>query len=116
MKSACVTVDFDEGALVDRIEEAAARAQMLLDTRVLSDANYWCPLDTGTLIHSAELATRLGTGQIEWRAPYAAKQYWGDFDHTRSLKPHATAMWFETAKAQNLNEWKEVVDEVIRAD
>lgn len=116
MKSTCVTVDFDEGELVKRIEAAATKAQKQLDARVLSDSNYWCPLDTGTLMRSAELATRLGSGQLEWRTPYAQKQYYGDFDHTKSLKPHATAMWFETAKAQNAEDWRRLVDEVIRAD
>lgn len=110
------SVDFDRGALVDRLGEAAAKAQKLLDARVLADSNYWCPLDTGTLVKSAQLATRLGTGQLEWRTPYADKQYWGDFDHTRSLKPHATAMWFETAKAHNLSDWQEVVREVFKAN
>ena len=113
---ASITTNFSADKVYAKLVTKADKAQKRLDARVLSDSNYWCPLDTGTLVRSAELATKIGSGQVEWRTPYADKQYWGNFDHTKSLKPHATSRWFETAKARYEQEWQEVVREIITAD
>ena len=116
MSGANVTIKFDAKKWTRAFEARVAKAQKRLDARVLSDSNYWCPLDTGTLIKSGELNSTLGSGQIQWRTPYAVKQYYGTFDHSKSLKPHATDRWFETAKARYADAWQEVVHEIIRAD
>lgn len=84
--------------------------QKMLDAMVLRDSNLFCPQDTGTLQRSAVLHTVIGSGQIEWHTPYAARQYYtwkGIRGHNRN--PRATAKWFETAKAQYLKKWLEVI-------
>lgn len=90
-------------------------AQMKLDAQVVADANYYCPLKTGTLQKSAVIGTVMGSGLVVWRTPYARKQYYGvDFDRSRDPNPNACARWFEAAKARRLGEWKRVVDEAIK--
>ena len=103
-------IKFDGDSVQKRMAEALERKQKILDSLVLRDSNLFCPKDTGALQASAVSSTVLGSGQVEWKTPYAARQYYtwkGIRGHNRN--PRATSMWFETAKAKYLKEWLEAI-------
>lgn len=65
-------------------------AQSFVDSECLRYMNPLTPRKTGFMIKSATLGTVIGSGNIEYLAPYARRQY---YEHKTK------ARWFETMKA-----------------
>lgn len=113
--SFAIKTTINENGIKSNIEEQARKTQAGLDSLILSDSNYFCPIKTGTLEKSSQINTRLGTGEIVWRTPYARQQYYDvNFDHSKSANPNACAKWFEAAKARWLEKWVRFVNERIK--
>lgn len=69
---------------------AFENAQSFVDSECLRHMNPLTPRRTGFMIKSATLGTVIGSGSIEYLAPYARRQY---YEHKTK------ARWFETMKA-----------------
>lgn len=65
------------------------KAQEFIDSECIRRMNPLTPRLTGVMIKSATLGTVIGSGQIEYLAPYARRQY---YEHKTKKK------WFETMK------------------
>lgn len=65
-------------------------AQKFVDSECLRYMNPLTPRRTGMLIKSGTLGTVVGSGSIQYLAPYARRQY---YEHKKKAK------WFETMKA-----------------
>ena len=76
--------------------ENFSRAQEFVDSECLRYMNPLTPRRTCMMIKSATLGTVIGSGSIEYLAPYARRQYY---------KHKTKAKWFEKMKASN----KEVI-------
>lgn len=74
-----------------------SRKQMFVDSEVLRRCSPRVPFQTGTLEKSGKLGTTVGSGIVEYIAPYARKQYW-DTSETRDYDPNRGAKWFERMK------------------
>jgi len=61
------------------------------------------PMKTGTLIKSGQLGTVLGSGEVNYVAPYAAAQYYGTAE-SRSYDGQRGGKWFERMKADHKDE------------
>lgn len=70
--------------------QAFESAQEFVDSECLRYMNPLTPRRTGMLIKSGTLGTVIGSGNIEYLAPYARRQY---YEHKEK------AHWFETMKA-----------------
>ena len=70
--------------------QAFESAQEFVDSECLRYMNPLTPRRTGMLIKSGTLGTVIGSGSIEYPAPYARRQY---YEHKEK------AHWFETMKA-----------------
>lgn len=70
--------------------QAFESAQEFVDSECLRYMNPLTPRRTGMLIKSGTLGTVIGSGSIEYLAPYARRQY---YEHKEK------AHWFETMKA-----------------
>ena len=104
-------IKFNAAQVERRVTGDLERKQKILDALVLRDSNLFCPKDTGALQNSAVIHTVIGSGEVVWQTPYAARQYFnwkGIRGHNRN--PRATSKWFETAKAKYLNEWLEAIN------
>lgn len=90
----------------NRIPQNIVRAQKYLDGQVLKDTDKYVPMRTGILAKSGILGTRIGSGEIEYTAPYAKKLYYGvNIRFSKSRHPLACAKWFEASKAVNKRSW-----------
>ena len=99
----------------DRIPDNIVRAQKYLDNAVLKDTDPYVPMRTGVLKKSGVLGTRIGSGLVEYVAPYAWKCYYGvHIRFSKSRHPLAQAKWFEASKAVNKNKWLEQVRSFAR--
>lgn len=77
-------------------QQSFLRAQQFVDSECLRYMSPLTPRRTGFMIKSATLGTVIGSGDIEYLAPYARRQY---YEHKEK------ARWFETMKASK----KEVI-------
>lgn len=82
-------LDWAPGFKPDK-ERAFSNAQEFVDSECLRYMNPLTPRLTGFMIKSATLGTVIGSGSIEYLAPYARRQY---YEHKEK------AHWFETMKA-----------------
>lgn len=72
-------------------------AQKFVDNEVLRYDEALIPFQTGMLVRSGKVGTVLGSGEVKYIAPYAAKQYY-DTAKSRPYDANRGAMWFERMK------------------
>lgn len=77
-----------------------SRAQMFLDSEVQRLSAPYTPKKTTMLIKSSILGTVIGSGEVQWVAPYARWQYYNTAD-TREYEAKRGAHWFERMKADH---------------
>lgn len=80
-------------------------AQAFIDSEVLRRSEPYIPLLTGTLRNTGILGTEIGSGLVQWIAPYAARQYYSPRKPGSVTGPLRGPFWFERMKAQ----WKDVI-------
>lgn len=73
------------------------KAQQYVDSEVLRRCDPFVPKDTGELIRSGIRETRLGSGRVVYRTPYARRWYY----HPANFQgaPKRGNYWFERMKA-----------------
>ena len=96
------------------LEATTRQVQAPLDALILQDSNYFCPIKTGTLQKSAIINSRLGSGELVWKTPYARRQYYEYSKPPYQPNPNACGKWFEAAKARWLEKWVRFVNERIK--
>lgn len=82
-----------------RWQQSYSNAQMFVDSEVLRLSEPYVPLLTGTLIRTGILGTDVGSGLVEWIAPYAKKQYYSPRPAGSHSGPLRGPFWFERMKA-----------------
>jgi hypothetical protein len=89
-----------------RQNEQFSRKQKFVDSEVLRRCSSRVPFDTGMLEKSGKLGTVIGSGEVDYAAPYAAAQYYNTSE-SRSYDPNRGSQWFERMKA---SEKEEILD------
>lgn len=87
-------------------QKAFDKAQKFVDSEVLRLCSPLVPFQTGMLDKSGTLGTEIGSGEVRYIAPYAAKQYY-DTAESRPYDGQRGAKWFERMKASHR---KEILD------
>ena len=77
----------------------------MLASIIRTDCNKYCKEDTGMLIASSLIHSRLGEGLIIWQTPYAARQYYAIPTAYHDVNPNATWRWCEVAKNNHKAQW-----------
>lgn len=86
------------GARVKKWGGAFLDAQIFVDNEVLSTCDPYIPKLTGMLIASGILGTKVGSGLVQWIAPYAAAQYYMVRVNPSITGPLRGPFWFERMK------------------
>jgi hypothetical protein len=73
-------------------------AQKFVDSEVLRLCEPYTPLRTGMLIMSGILGTDVGSGTVQWIAPYAKSQYYSSRKPGSQTGPLRGPQWFERMK------------------
>ena len=107
-------VKFDINQNEEKIEERIKRVQARIDSQVLKDSNYYCPLDTSMLQRSGITNTKIGSGKIIWNTPYARFQYYNAPRKNKDKNPNASQKWFEVAKSKCKETWEKIANEEYR--
>lgn len=74
-----------------------SRAQAFVDSEVLRYCSALIPFQTGMLDMSGKLGTVIGSGLVQYIAPYAAEQYYNTAT-SRSYDANRGSKWFERMK------------------
>ena len=82
-----------------------SEAQKFVDSEVLRDCEPYTPLRTSMLIKSGTLGTVIGSGLVQWIAPYARYQYYLRRKTKSETGPLRGSFWFERAKATHKQRW-----------
>ena len=86
-----------------RVEYAFKKGMGVLANEILNDCNQYCKMDTGNLIASSYIHSKLDEGKLIWQTPYARRLYW---EIKTSLTPGRTWKWCEVAKRKHIEQWK----------
>ena len=104
----------DTAAIANKYNTKIKQIQAPLDSLIMADSNYFCPLKTGKLQQSAIINSRIGSGVLIWRTPYARKQYYDYHKPPYQPNPNACGKWVEAAKARWFEKWVRFVNERIK--
>jgi hypothetical protein len=74
-------------------------AQTYVDSEILRQSEPFTPLRTGMLVKSGTLGTEIGSGEVQWIAPYARKQYYSPREPGSETGPNRGPFWFQRMKA-----------------
>ena len=91
-------LDEDIEILKRRNLETGGLVQVYIDSEVISLSKPYVPFDTGYLSKSAD-ASEIGSGLVEYVAPYAKRQYYENKGDGLRGK-----MWVDRMKADRLDE------------
>lgn len=75
-----------------------SQAQMFVDSEVLRLSEPYTPLRTGMLVKSGTLGTVIGSGSVNWIAPYAKAQYYSARTPGSETGPMRGPQWFHRMK------------------
>ncbi|MEI7847931.1 MAG: minor capsid protein [Chloroflexota bacterium] len=75
-----------------------SNAQWFVDNEVLRLSEPFTPLLTSMLIKSGALGTDIGSGTVQWIAPYARAQYYGHRSPGSQTGPLRGPQWFARMK------------------
>ena len=71
------TVHMDAPLIIQRLGiEEGGPVQRFIDSEVLRKCQPYVPMDTGMLIRSGILHTKIGSGEVKYRTPYARRWYY----------------------------------------
>jgi hypothetical protein len=73
-------------------------AQKFVDSEVLRLSEPYTPLRTGMMIKSGTLGTDIGSGTVQWIAPYSRRQYYSARKPGSQTGPLRGPFWFERMK------------------
>lgn len=91
-----VSLLWNETAVAARNAQQA-RQQRFVDSEVLRRCSPRVPKRTGVLERSGTLGTVIGSGEVNYNAPYARFQYYSTAE-SRSYDPLRGGRWFERMK------------------
>lgn len=75
-----------------------SRAQKFVDSEVLRLSAPYVPMRTSMLLKSGQLGTDIGSGEVQYIAPHAHKQYYSPRKPGSSTGPLRGPQWFERMK------------------
>lgn len=101
-----VKIRIDRHAVEARVLNAFKQGLPALTKEIRDDCNQYCKEDTGMLIASSMVHSRLDEGKIIWQTPYARRQYWEIRTAHTDVNPQATWRWGEYAKQRHLQKWR----------
>lgn len=101
-----VKIKFDKDRCVTRITNSFHTGLGLLSSEILNDCNQYCKEDTGMLIASSIIHSRLDEGILIWQTPYARRQYWEIQTAYKDVNPKASWKWCEVAKMHHKAQWE----------
>jgi len=112
MSSVQVNIDF--ARIISRFTAAQRRGKLALKGQIAADTAPYVPRVTGDLEHSVKPSDTTDDNFLKWTAPYARRQYYGQFKHSIQAHALATRRWYDVAKAIFKARWLKVAERAFK--
>lgn len=109
-----VRIEINENSIRAKIDNTWQNGLEMLSSQILRDCNMYCKEDTGMLIMSSYIHSRLKEGLLIWQTPYAARQYYEIPTAYTDVNPQASWRWCEVAKQNHIDEWGRQAQAITR--
>lgn len=109
-----VRIQINENSIRATIDNTWQNGREMLCSQILRDCNLYCKEDTGMLIMSSLIHSRLKDGLLIWNTPYAARQYYEIPTAYKDVNSNASWRWCEVAKQNHLSEWQRQAQAITR--
>lgn len=109
-----VRIEIDSAKVQIKVDNMWKNGLAMLSSEILNDCNQYCKEDTGMLIASSYIHSRLEEGVLIWQTPYAARQYYEIKTAYTDVNPQATWKWAHFAKSKHRNEWVSLAQKIMR--
>lgn len=111
-----VKIYIDKNKVETRIEYAFKKGMGTLANEILNDCNQYVKEDTGILLISSYIHSKLDEGKLIWQTPYAKRQYWEIRTAHTDVNPNASWRWCEVAKAKHKYQWARQAEKLLRGN
>jgi hypothetical protein len=109
-----VRIEINGNKIQAKIDNTWANGREMLCSQILRDCNLYCKEDTGMLIMSSFIHSRLKEGLLIWNTPYAARQYYEIPTAYKDVNSNATWRWCEVAKQNHFADWGRQAQAIMR--
>ena len=109
-----VKFNIDTNKIKVKIDNTWKSGLEMLSSEILRDCNKYCKEDTGMLIMSSFIHSRLKEGLLIWRTPYAVRQYYEIRTAYKDVNNNASWRWCEVAKENHLKKWQKQAQAIAR--
>ena len=109
-----VRIKIDGNKIQAKIDNTWKNGVEMLSSQILRDCNRYCKEDTGMLIMSSFIHSRLDQGLLIWQTPYAARQYYEIRTAYHDVNSEATWRWCEVAKNLHGADWARMAQAITR--
>ena len=109
-----VKMNIDGDKIIYKIDRTIKNGMAMLSAVVLQDCNKYCKEDTGTLMISSYVHSKLDEGKLVWQTPYAARQYYEIRTAYKDVNSQASWRWCEVAKTNHLDRWQKQAQAMAR--
>lgn len=110
-----VKVNIPAEKILSRFGGRISKGLLALKAQIAADTAQYVPRVTGDLEHSVKPSDTTSDPSLRWNIPYARRQYYGQFKHSKQSHPKATRLWFQVAKGVNRDKWKRVTERAVKS-
>ena len=109
-----VKISIDVDKIVAKLDNLYENQMEMLASQLLRNCNEYCKEDTGMLIMSSLIHSKLKKGLLVWQTPYAARQYYEIQTAYKQPNHNATWRWVEVAKNRYGEQWTRQAQAIAR--
>ena len=109
-----VKIKINENSIRATIDNTWQTGLEMLSSQILRDCNEFCKEDTGMLIMSSMIHSKLKDGVLIWNTPYAARQYYEIQTANTSPNHNASWRWVEVARNRYKERWAKQAQAIMR--
>ena len=109
-----VKININADSIKATIDQTWETGLEMISSQILKDCNEFCKEDTGMLIMSSYIHSRLKEGLLIWRTPYAARQYYEIPTAYKDVNGNASWRWCEVAKGNHAEQWARQAQAITR--
>jgi len=111
-----VKVDIPTEKILSKFGGRISKGLLALKGQIAADTAPYVPRVTGDLEQSIKPSDTTSAPTMRWNIPYARRQYYGHFQHSKQAHSRATRLWFQVAKGVNRERWKRVAERAVKSD
>lgn len=92
----------------ESINNAVDEALNAVKEQILTDCNYYCRQDQGTLIDSSRAVVSGQEIKVTWNTAYARRVYYTGTP-SKNVNPNASLLWAEKAASKYRSDWADII-------